>query len=52
MKPKKINVITFRVNDNIKEKINLMAEQKEWSISKVIEKICEEYFKNEEKTND
>lgn len=45
MKPKKQNVITFRVTDEMKEKIEKIAAEKEWSISKVIEKICEEHFK-------
>lgn len=48
MKPVKNNVITFRVDDSIKEKITQMAEEKEWSIAQVVEKICKEYFKNKE----
>lgn len=46
MKPIKNNVITFRVDDSIKEKICKMAEEKEWSIAQVVEKICKEYFNN------
>lgn len=45
MKPLKNNVITFRVDEETKRNINEMAEEKEWSISQVVEKICKEYFK-------
>lgn len=48
MKPVKNNVITFRVDDTIKEKITKMAEEKEWSIAQVVEKICKEFFKKME----
>lgn len=50
MKPKKQNVITFRTTDEIKSLIDKMAKEKEWSTSKVIEKICEEYFKKKHPT--
>ena len=46
MKPLKNVVITFRTDENLKAKIDQMAEEKEWSISQVIEKICKEYFKS------
>lgn len=48
MKPLKTNVITFRVDDEIKKKIDQMAEEKEWSVSQVVEKICKNYFSEKE----
>lgn len=44
MEEKKAIVITFRVNRETKEQIDKMAKEKEWSVSKVVEKICKEYF--------
>ena len=46
MKPKKDVVITFRTDAKIKEQLDRMAEEKEWSVSQVVEKICKEYFRN------
>ena len=46
MKPKKINVITFRTDGETKALIDKMAAEKEWSVSQVVEKICKDYFKN------
>ena len=46
MKPKKDIIITFRTDEDTKKQIEKMAEEKEWSISQVVEKICKEYFKN------
>lgn len=46
MKPKKDIVITFRTDAETKEKLDKMAEEKEWSVSQVVEKICKEYFKD------
>lgn len=51
MKPLKNNVITFRVDDTIKEKIEEMANEKEWSVSQVVEKICKEHFRRKEEEN-
>lgn len=48
MKPLKNQVITFRVDEEIKAKIEKMAEEKEWSISQVVERICRDYFKQKE----
>jgi predicted transcriptional regulator len=48
VKPLKNVVITFRVDENIKSKIDKIAEEREWSISQVVEKICKEYFKSKE----
>lgn len=48
MKPLKNIVITFRVDEETKAKIDRMAEEKEWSVSQVIEKICKTYFEKEE----
>ena len=45
MKPKKDIIITFRTDEDTKKQIEKMAEEKEWSISQVVEKICKEYFK-------
>lgn len=50
MKPIKDNVITFRTDDEIKNRIYKMAEEKEWSISQVVNKICKEYFTEKEGT--
>lgn len=44
MKKKNI-VITFRVDEELKEKIDKIAERKEWSTSQVVEFICKKYFK-------
>ena len=49
MKPKKNVVITFRTDTQMKEMLERLAEEKEWSISQVVEKICKEYFKNQNK---
>lgn len=48
-KPVKNIIITFRVDEETKRKIDQMAQEKEWSISQVVEKICKEYFKTKEK---
>ena len=48
MKPIKNIVITFRVDEETKAKIDQMSEEKEWSVSQVVEKICKEYFKEKE----
>lgn len=48
MKPIKNIVITFRVDEETKAKIDQMAEEKEWSVSQVVEKICKLYFENNE----
>ena len=45
---KKTEVITFRTDSETKEKLNKMAEDKEWSIAQVVDKICKEYFKEEQ----
>ena len=44
MKPKKDIVITFRTDAETKAKLDKMAEEKEWSVSQVVEKICKEYL--------
>lgn len=44
MKNKKNIVITFRVEEDIKEKIDKLASKKEWSVSQVVEYICKDYF--------
>lgn len=50
MKPKKDVVITFRTDAETKQCLDRMAEEKEWSISQVVEKICKEYFKAQDNT--
>lgn len=45
---KKTEVITFRTDEKTKKLLNQMAEEKEWSIAQVVEKICKEYFKGRE----
>lgn len=45
---KKTEVITFRTDSETKEKLNKMAEDKEWSIAQVVDKICKEYFKQDQ----
>ena len=52
MKPKKDIVITFRTDAETKAKLDKMAEEKEWSVSQVVEKICKEYFKTESKSKE
>ena len=45
---KKTEVITFRTDPETKEKLNKLANEKEWSIAQVVDKICKEYFKQEQ----
>lgn len=45
---KKTEIITFRTNEETKEKLAEMASEKEWSIAQVVDKICREYFKTKE----
>lgn len=45
MKEKKTVVITFRTDPRIKEDLDKISREKEWSISQVVEKICREYLK-------
>ena len=42
---KKTEVITFRTDEETKKNLSKMAEDKEWSIAQVVDKICKEYFK-------
>lgn len=49
MKPKKDVVVTFRTDMQVKALLDKMAEEKEWSVSQVVEKICKEYFENRDK---
>ncbi len=46
---KKTEVITFRTDSETKEKIQAMANEKEWSIAQVVDKICKEYFNTKER---
>lgn len=45
---KKTEVITFRTDSETKSLIERMATEKEWSVAQVVDKICKEYFRNEE----
>ena len=51
MKPKKEIIVTFRTDAQTKALLDKMAEEKEWSVSQVVEKICKEHFKKEAKSN-
>lgn len=48
MKEKKTIVITFRTDEATKKNLDKMAEEREWSISQVVEKICKEHFYKQE----
>lgn len=50
-KPKRSEVITFRTTPETKKKLEKISQDKDWSISQVIEKIVTEYTKETEKTN-
>lgn len=52
MKPIKDKVITFRTDEITKAKIDKMAEEKEWSIAQVVEKIVKTYFEERNQIND
>lgn len=41
---KKTEVITFRTDPETKKKIEEIANQKEWSVAQVVDKICKQYF--------
>ena len=49
MKPKKEIIVTFRTDAQTKALLDKMAEEKEWSVSQVVEKICKEYCKERQK---
>lgn len=42
---KKTEVITFRTDEETKKKLQEIANEKEWSIAQLVDKICKEYFK-------
>ena len=44
MAEKKTEVITFRTDTQITKMLDEIGKQKEWSKSKVVEKICQEYY--------
>lgn len=46
MAEKKNDVITFRTEEKIAKMIDEIGKDKEWSRSKVVEKICQEYYLN------
>lgn len=46
-KYKRNEVITFRLDSDLKNKIEIVANEKEWSISKTIEYICKKHFTKE-----
>lgn len=43
---KKTEVITFRTDAETKRKLSEIAEEKEWSIAQLVDKICKEYFQS------
>ena len=51
MKEKRSIVITFRTDEKTKEKLDKMSQEREWSVSQVVEKICREYFTLKEEKN-
>lgn len=44
MNEKKTIVITFRTDSKIAKMIDEISEEREWSRSKTVEKICQEYY--------
>ena len=52
MKPKKNIIVTFRTDAQTKAQLDKMAEEREWSVSQVVEKICKEYFRAQESEKD
>lgn len=48
MKPKKDIVITFRTDAKTKAQLDKLAQEREWSVSQVVEKICKAYFQAKE----
>lgn len=48
MKEKKTEVITFRTTPRVKEYLQQEADEKEWSISQLSQKIIEEYTKKKQ----
>lgn len=44
MTEKKNDVITFRTEEKISRMIDEIGKEREWSRSKVVEKICQEYY--------
>lgn len=49
---KKTEVITFRTSAEVKQNLQKMAEDKEWSIAQAVDKICREYFKEKTSGNE
>lgn len=45
---KKTEVITFRTDSETKDLLAKMAEEKEWSIAQVVDKMCKEFFKDKD----
>lgn len=46
MADKKTDVITFRTDAKITKMLDEIGVEKEWSRSKVVEKICQEYYQH------
>lgn len=42
---KKSVVITFRTDEEVKKVLDEIAEEKEWSVSQVVDKLCRDYLK-------
>lgn len=47
---KKTEVITFRTDEETKKKLQEIANEKEWSIAQLVDKIYKEYFKEKNRT--
>lgn len=47
MKEKRTEVITYRTTPTIKAQLEKEAEEHGWSVSRLTERIIEEYTKNE-----
>ena len=45
---KKTEVITFRTDSETKAKLAKIAEDHDWSIAQVVDKICRKYFETEQ----
>jgi len=52
MKRKKSVTIAFRTDEKVKQLLERIAEEKEWSVSQVVDKICMDYLKDEIEKNE
>lgn len=47
MSIKKTVVITFRTDEQVKDMLEKIAEEKEWSVSQVVDKLCRNYLNDQ-----